>query len=449
MQTRFLPFALLGVAGVALAASGWSDYGAAFPGLPCMDGWASCLVDGVGVTPGMVLDSAQRPQPADMRVGFFDLQPLLSFSPFQGLSAYTGALPGSKAAPAAEAPVAEAPVAEAPVAEAPVAEAPVAEAPVRETTRPVAVATAPEAAPVRNAPTQTTRPTAVASNTPEVAPTRPTPVYMAQPTLATTPATTAPSTARTTPPPATTPSTAPATTAPNTARTTTPPAAVATAPVAAPAAPVAAPPVAEMTAPKDDGTCDDLVALEAPAMMGQLGVPKRKCLESRMNTESVQTSKAKISRVLMADAEARGDKADWERLIKNHLENLDRSDPNLCYKYAIFLSHGGASRAGQVIRWADYAMENKSQWVGASYTKNVYSLYRLKAQAANQLWQDAEAEFVTARTDDNQAKSEKYRGMTKNYALEWLDYARASSQDVKTPMAICVSAAGNKEFCEG
>ena len=184
-------------------------------------------------------------------------------------------------------------------------------------------------------------------------------------------------------------------------------------------------------------------------MMGQLGVPRRKCLEARMGSESAQTTKGKISRVLMADAEARRDQADWERLIKNHLENIDRSDPNLCLKYAIFLSRGGAGKATQVIRWADYALENKQQWSSSTYTKNVYALMKLKTNAANQLWQAAEQEFVSSRADEAEDRANKYRGMTKNFALEWLDYAKASGQDTKAPLALCVSAAGNKEFCEG
>lgn len=183
--------------------------------------------------------------------------------------------------------------------------------------------------------------------------------------------------------------------------------------------------------------------------MGQLGVARRKCLESRMNSEPSQTMKNKVSRLLMSDAEARRDQADWERLIKNHLENIDRSDPNLCMKYAIHLSRGGEGKATGVIRWTDYALENKQQWSGTTYTKNVYSLLKLRAQASNKLWQSADQQFVNDRTDENSAKAEKYRGMTKNYALEWLQYATASAQDTKAPMALCVSAAGNKEFCEG
>ncbi|MCK6507329.1 hypothetical protein L6R53_28820, partial [Myxococcota bacterium] len=212
------------------------------------------------------------------------------------------------------------------------------------------------------------------------------------------------------------------------------------------AAMASAPPPEAAGAP---ASCDNLVALEVPAMMGQLGAGVRSCLEKNLASTAAQTSKDKMSRVLIADAEARRDQGEWERLMKRHLENIDRSDPNLCFKYALHLSRGGASRASGVIRWADYALENKQQWQGAAYTKNVNGLLKIRAQAANKLWEAAEAKLVDDRSDENEAASERYRGQTKDYAREWLDYARASGQDTAAAMALCVSAAGNKEFCGG
>jgi thymidylate synthase len=106
-------------------------------------------------------------------------------------------------------------------------------------------------------------------------------------------------------------------------------------------------------------------------------------------------------------------------------------------------------RSHGVIRWADYALENKQQWSGTTYKKNVYALYKLRAQAANKLWQSAEAKYVEDRSDTNEVKAKKYRDLTKNYGREWLDYARASGQSTKSPLSLCVSAAGSTDFCEG
>ena len=73
-------------------------------------------------------------------------------------------------------------------------------------------------------------------------------------------------------------------------------------------------------------------------MLGKLTKGQINCLEERLNKESKQTSKDKISRILMANAYASGDKRTWENLVKRHLDQIDQSDPDLCYKYARHLS---------------------------------------------------------------------------------------------------------------
>ena len=94
-------------------------------------------------------------------------------------------------------------------------------------------------------------------------------------------------------------------------------------------------------------------------------------------------------------------------------------------------------------------MENKQAWNGSSYKRNVFTLYKLRAQAANRQWQRADKKFVSDRSDATEAAAAKARGTVKDYAREWLDYARASGQSTKAPLALCVSAAGSAEFCQG
>ena len=418
-----IPAGMLSVTGIALAAASWSDFDAAYPLRACSDGWSGCIVDGAPLDPSGVKDAAGRPHPADARVGFFDLQPLPAFDPFPELSRYKAAPNGAAPAPAPE-------------------------------PEPVAVAPAPEPEPIRD-------PNPVASNGTTPPPpdrpfTDPTPAPEPEPDRLPTAIASAPAPE---PEPYIPPTPAPE----------PEPVAVASAPAPEPEpyipptpapAPEPAPepepaatamttptPTPTRTTPAADNSCNDLVALEAPAMMGTLGAGKRNCLESRLASEGSQTTKKKISLVLMADAEARQDKGDWERIIKRHLQDIDRSDPNLCFKYAIHLSRSG--RYTSVIRWSDYALENKQQWSGATYKRNVYMLYKLRAQAANNLWQSAEKKFVEERSDANEAAAARWRDTTKNYAREWLDYARASSQSTKGPLGLCVSAAGSAEFCQG
>ena len=455
MKPSLIPFGLglLGLSTVALA-QGWSSFDAAFPGLPCSDGWAACIVDGTVVSPGMVLDDGARPHPADMRLGFFDLDPLPGLSPFVGLSDYPSD-------PAPEAVAVNTPRSE-PAATRPLrAEREPAgddggggsARPFNGNTEPLTTRTTTE--PVRTEPASTeparTEPPSTASTarTEPASTARTEPVYTPPPTTARTePVYTPPPVAAAEPvytPPPTTARTEPP---PTTARTEPPPTTARTEPAVADASPVnVSRPQVNMQVV--DESCDDLVALEAPSMMGELGVGRRKCIEGRIGGSVSQTDKNKLSRVLIIDAEARGDKSDWERLMKRHLEDIDRSDPDLCFKYALHLSRGGVGRAFGVIKWADYAMENKQNWSGTTYKKRVYSLYQLRAQAANKLWQNAEEEYVKDHTDENESKVKKYRGQTKDFSREWLDYARASDQDVKTPLAVCVSASGSTEFCSG
>ena len=440
-------FAVLAALSFPAFAAGWSSFDNTFPALPCQDGWAACLVDGAATGQGALQDSAGRPLPADARFGWFDFKPTSVVSPFASLSAYSG--PVGAPAPVEAPPVQDAP----PVAQAPVVDdAPVATAGMSGSSGSSSAAT-----PVTSsAPTPVASPTAsvtTTSSTPATTPVtssggmRPgSPSAVAStttPTTATTPATTSggmrpgspSSTASLAPTTTTTTTAAPASLPPTTSNPTPTTTTSAVAPVA--------------SAPQDD-SCTDLVRREPAAMMGQLRQGQGKCLDARISSESQQTTKDKISRLLISNAENKGDKQEWERLIKRHLEDIDRSDPDLCFKYALHLSSGGVGRAQGVIRWADYALDNKSKWSGTTYKTRVFSLYKLRAEAANKLWQDAEKEFAEGeRSDEKEAKAAKHRGQAKDYAREWLDYAKASEQDTKTAMALCVSSSGNRAFCEG
>ncbi len=193
--------------------------------------------------------------------------------------------------------------------------------------------------------------------------------------------------------------------------------------------------------------CDDLVKLEPAAMVGQLTEANLNCLEARIAQESQQTERDKTSRVLMVNAEGRGDMGEWMRLAARHLEVIDRSDPDLCYRYALLLSRGEVEDAPASLRWIDYALENKHVWQGPTYTQRVYALLGLRSQVAARLWLDAEQTYVDERSEDNEADASKWRGTAKDSAREWLDYARVSNQPTQEPGVLCRSAAGNEAFC--
>lgn len=195
-------------------------------------------------------------------------------------------------------------------------------------------------------------------------------------------------------------------------------------------------------------SCDDLLALEAPAMGGSFSVGQVNCLENRLRTERLQTTRSKISRLLLVNAEMAGDAGAWEELMARHLEEIDRSDPDLCFRYAIHLYKSDIESQEESLRWAGYALENKQNWEGEEFVKKVSSLHKLRAEASAKLWQDAAQQYASNPSGETDDIARDYRGMAMDYAREWLDYVRAAGLSEKRAYDMCVSAAGTDNFCK-
>ncbi len=201
-------------------------------------------------------------------------------------------------------------------------------------------------------------------------------------------------------------------------------------------------------APVASASCDDLVALEASAMLGELGAGAIACLERRIVSERIQTTRNKISRLLIVDAESRKDLAEWERFVQRHLEDIDRSDPDLCMRYAVHLhKSGGVDLAEDAIRWSGYALENKHVWETKDYVKKVSGLHRLRAEAAHRLWVDAERIYASEPNPETDRMTREYRGMAKSYSREWLDFVRAAGLETERAYQMCLTASGAEMFC--
>ena len=200
--------------------------------------------------------------------------------------------------------------------------------------------------------------------------------------------------------------------------------------------------------PSPTEACRDLVKIEPAAIIGEFTPELVTCIEARIAEEAVQTTRSKLSRVLLINADARGDVAEWTRLAERHLEEVDRSDPDLCFKYALLLSRGGIEDAETVLHWSSYALENKHEWEGPTYISRVYNLLRLRAETAVRLWHEAEEDFLEERSDENADAAERFRGQAKDFAREWLDYGRVSAQPIERALVLCQSASGSEAFCE-
>lgn len=513
---------------VALGQS-WGNFEAAFPMFPCHDGWMACRVEGQTVSPDLARDGTGMPVPADFRLGWFDLKPTASFSPFGGLSVYTGAAPARVAEPAPEPVVAAvAPVApkvdpelvrrqqeaeserrrlaeqegalddarrqrEAEEREAKAAQAAAAQASARAEAerkkadeeaarkraeeealaKQLAAAQADgdrkriEAEQKRLAEERKKAEEDAARKRAEEDARRKAEeearVKAEQEAKARAEAErkaeedrkrleaerkaqeeasrkleeerrAAEAKAK---------EEADRLAAEKKREEDARAAAAAAAP-----APSAQPVIAAAAVSVDAGDCSDIVSMEPHAMLGRLSAGQQSCLEGSLAAAAKMTDKDKISRVLMLNAFGKGDIPAWEKLIKRHLAEIDQSDPDLCYKYAVHLGKKGAGSATSVIHWSDVALENRTVWTGDTYTNRVFSLYKLRAAAAQMLWQKAEGDFASSPSEKVQADIDKWRAQTKVLSREWYEYAKVAGKDSSKALQLCMSAAGTREYCE-
>jgi hypothetical protein len=195
-------------------------------------------------------------------------------------------------------------------------------------------------------------------------------------------------------------------------------------------------------------SCGNLVALEPTAMMGKLKDAEVRCLEDSIKNAEKQTVKDKVSRVLMADSWAKQDTTRWEALVRRHLNEIDRSDPDLCYKFAKFLSGREPEYMEECTHWAEVALENKSQWKGDTFVSRVNALYKMRAVAAQRRWEWLEKKYVAKPDEALGQDKDKARNDAKTMSREWLEYAKQSGKDTTMAMQMCVSAAGTEDFCK-
>ena len=194
--------------------------------------------------------------------------------------------------------------------------------------------------------------------------------------------------------------------------------------------------------------CKDTIGLEANAMVGKLSEGQIACLESRIRLQRLQTERSHLSGVLIIDAQTKGLMDRWEVLVQRHLERYDRSDPDMTFGYSVHLYRKGEEHHAAALRWADYAMENSQQWEGGQdFVDKATQLYKLRAILSTSLWIQNEKRYRNEKNPENQALSEEAKGIARDYALEWLVYARASGTQTKQAFDMCVSAAGDSSFC--
>jgi len=237
----------------------------------------------------------------------------------------------------------------------------------------------------------------------------------------------------------------------------TPPSPVVTTPVVRPPSPVLEPDdaVADADIPDEpepeavpdwillglDPTCLP-TDLEAKAMEGGLSAAEVTCLENTLANAPRGLGQEQVSLVLIANTYAKGEVEEWEDLVRRHLYDVDPTNPAVSYRYALHLFEKGPENSAYALYWAEEALENRAAWTGDSYTRSVYSLYKLRAAAAQNLWRKAEEDREANPTLDNEEAAAKAREFTTECAREWFDFARETGQEVAIANQLCSMASG-------
>lgn len=197
----------------------------------------------------------------------------------------------------------------------------------------------------------------------------------------------------------------------------------------------------------DVSACQPLEKVEPAAMMGRLTPDEETCLDDWIESTDPPAGADLPSRLLMANAWAKGDKRTWERSVYRHITQIDDADPDILYKYALYLSQKGVGRAEEVIYWSEAALLGQERWSGENKRSRVYSLHKLRAAAAQDLWKAAEGARRPGPKRQAQAV-DRAREHTLLAALAWSRVRVAFARDDDVPYRLCVSAGGDPAVCQ-
>ena len=131
---------------------------------------------------------------------------------------------------------------------------------------------------------------------------------------------------------------------------------------------------------------------------------------------------------------------EWADLVRRHLDEVDRSDPDIAYLYAYHLFNTDPDNsAEEVIQWTELALERKDTWKGDVFVSRVYGLMRLRSFASSHVWKRAEEDLVAGSGAHEEV--DRLRNQAKTFAREWVDMARGAGRSPQEAFDLCVTMA--------
>ena len=195
--------------------------------------------------------------------------------------------------------------------------------------------------------------------------------------------------------------------------------------------------------------CEDLPALEPGAMMGELAPDAIACLEAKLRLERLQSQKSHISTLLINNDFNKKKWDSWELRVRNHLRNIDRSQPDMTFAFALYLYNKGPEYYKEALYWTDYTFETRNQWPeGQDFINKSNKLYQIREQLALEIWMQTEKAYTRERTAELDQLSKEARGLAKDLSREWLDYTRQADLPTNDAFNMCMSTSPEPDYCK-
>ena len=184
------------------------------------------------------------------------------------------------------------------------------------------------------------------------------------------------------------------------------------------------------------------------ATKGKLTKDQTGCIQKSLSQAEYAADQARLSLVLISNAQARQEADNWSWLVQRHLEVIDEENPGLSYRYALHLYEKGPASYPEALRYANMALGQRAAWSGDVYHERVTRLYKLRAAVSQAMWKQSEDEWAESQTEEAKQSVLEWRETTRKAAVEWHRYAAETGMDTSKAYSLCVNAS-IQEGCEG
>ncbi|MBW1878629.1 MAG: hypothetical protein JRJ84_09735, partial [Deltaproteobacteria bacterium] len=193
--------------------------------------------------------------------------------------------------------------------------------------------------------------------------------------------------------------------------------------------------------------CGDPISMKLSARNGELFEAEIRCLETVFGRAPTSLDRERVSVILLTNAYATGVQKDQELLLARHLKEVDGSNPEMNYRYALLLMAKGPEHSNTVMDLANVALTHRAVWSGELYDKRVYSLYKLRAAAAKYAFEEVKKAHAQDQSDEAERALYRAREDTKKYAREWYAFAKDTGQDTGAARELCMISAESSKWC--